>query len=587
MAKIPNADDLTRAVPSGTRSISSAPQVSSIGVGVGVAGNVTVIGDALQQVGIDIDRINQQRKARKDRVAVAKAKGFFLTEQVKLDSSLQDDDYESYMQRYEEGSRRAMDGALEMVTDPETRELLQADLDYDTARGAAEIHQRVIGKERDFVRAENDALAAQLADQAALDPKRGHQAREAFVIATDAAMKSGAITRQEAGDRVRGFEGMIAVNRFIGLPSTEQVTVAAQAELDPNHWANKIPPDKRAIAFSRAREVGEVEKRVSAAQEGADRLLAKYGSGGAAIAAAKTEFSGELEDDVIRYIDQQHARQESNKAAASDALMVETLSTIKTMQAENPDLAFLDLPLPLIAKMDGRTASLAQAILSPHPATATQEHEAIIAWAAVETRLAKNPTQLTTFTVADAWDILKYHPQREAKLDELADLRADYAASQTPEAEATKAWKALNARAVDADTLKGARVDLAEELHADSKPLQAGVTALLDRGVAIFKDQNQGRMPTLGELDAIKDDIKKQWRIESGFWTWLLPGVTPQLVPFEAPEVLLPAVIGVPSDAVEQIMAEWDLRRANNPRLPELTPAQIKQVYAEQGGAGG
>lgn len=135
MPRIPDASD-RRPVVTPQRGIVPAAESN---VGRALAG----LGKALSAKGEELDRFEYER-----------AKAHFLTASIEAESALdEDDDFQTYEQRYGTRINQARAEALNLISDPRLRERFQLDSDVMVARGMAGVTAKRRAKEKDFGRA--------------------------------------------------------------------------------------------------------------------------------------------------------------------------------------------------------------------------------------------------------------------------------------------------------------------------------------------------------------------------------------------------------------------------------------------------
>lgn len=158
-ARLPSAQDLGREIPTSNRSI--------------VTADMGRVARATSNAGEQLAAFGEQTKKKKDRFELARAKSYWLNEQIKANSEFEnDEDYTTMGQRYGDRLLEAKKNALGMVNDPELQQEFELDLGNDYERGLAGVKQLATKREREFGRAtyegtteENKQLLLQAPDE--------------------------------------------------------------------------------------------------------------------------------------------------------------------------------------------------------------------------------------------------------------------------------------------------------------------------------------------------------------------------------------------------------------------------------------
>lgn len=134
MARLPDATTL-----GGLPSASSGRPIATYDT-TGYARGAAAIGSAFSDigrgVGTAIKEVGAVQEAD-DKLELARAKSDFLTKKINLDTSMKDDqDYETYQQRYNDELGKIRAGSSSLISNPRTRELFDLSVSDDMAKAA-------------------------------------------------------------------------------------------------------------------------------------------------------------------------------------------------------------------------------------------------------------------------------------------------------------------------------------------------------------------------------------------------------------------------------------------------------------------
>ncbi len=128
MARLPSVADLgNRPVPVSNRQVASVR-------------NADAVGEAVSQVGDQLQTYGNQQLEKQDKLDYATAKTSLLSADINMRQQLQNDpDYATYEQRYNEAMGKARQAALSQIKNSSDRRAFEIDTQLDTARGLSEV----------------------------------------------------------------------------------------------------------------------------------------------------------------------------------------------------------------------------------------------------------------------------------------------------------------------------------------------------------------------------------------------------------------------------------------------------------------
>jgi hypothetical protein len=291
------------------------------------------IGNAARQLGGAVVDFADRR----DDFRVAKAGATFSTAEASA-RQFQDDDWETYETRYRESMTKAKEEALKGVRLPANRQALELQFDSAVERGALNVRQSARVKEIEFGRADLSSMldsyrtaalsstdeamrarsiaGAQLAIQSARDNQ--------YIDPTDAEKLNKTWTQSYA----EGLLTMQAPEKRVEMLSKPKGTAI-----------DFIPPDRRAVLLKAAQNESRdlTVRRESQAQE--DAIVEKFGTGPAALKAARDIDDPEVRDSTVSRIKVRQAEAKQAEMETREALTEEALGFI------NGGGKYADLPL--------------------------------------------------------------------------------------------------------------------------------------------------------------------------------------------------------------------------------------------------
>ena len=326
MPRIPDASQLGYSVPS-TRTPRFQDRSGEI-----VAGAVGRFGQVAGQVASEIQE-------KEDQFAFAQARSALLQADVDARRALENDnDWSTYEKRYSESMTKAREKAAGMIRGNRDRALFDMDAKLDVERGIGEIRGVAKRKEIDWGRASLDGMLE--ANRTAALNAKDEPTRAALILATQDAIagakQKGYLSEQEATNHRQVWTANYAEG-FVGMqPAEERIKLLSNPK---GTAADYIAPDRRAALLEAAkRESRDLNvRRESQAQE--DAIVAKFGTGSAALKAARDIEDPEVRDSTVSRIKVRQAEVKQAEFDQREALSEEAMAFI------NDGGKFADLPL--------------------------------------------------------------------------------------------------------------------------------------------------------------------------------------------------------------------------------------------------
>lgn len=269
MPKLPDASSL-----GGLPGFNSGRPIATYDVSAADAG-VTALGQGMQNAGEKVGEVAQRNNDANDNLAYMRGKTVFLPKNIQIQNGFKDDnDYNTFQQRYEEEANKAREEAAAGINNPRLRQKFLMETADDVARGSVTVHGMAKSREADVGRATlYDGLtnlrsqlpsAATDADRAALiDTANGS-------IAT--ALDKQYITAERAAELRRKFPEEYAKDWFNSLPNGLKVEAARGTSLDQSRIDQ--------INRSPVRSVIETEAARAGMDPNTLKVLAHIESGG-------------------------------------------------------------------------------------------------------------------------------------------------------------------------------------------------------------------------------------------------------------------------------------------------------------------
>lgn len=265
MAEIPNADNIQRRVGYSRRGVASVPNQTAVLESTqgsnAVSSAFGQLGETLHSVGIDMHKVEEERKERETRLAVVNAKSKFFQANIGAKQGIDDDDYDTYVNRYGEGIGKAKSELLETIKDPYARELLSADFDLTIEEGNLAMYNKSFNRERSLGRAATDnTIETQLETLSLAETDSDHElGLQVIKESIQGAQKSNYYSAEEAENAWDMAKESYAFTRLNGMDAESQV----QALENDKGWVSNIPASKRVVAKKRARKEVESNKKAN------------------------------------------------------------------------------------------------------------------------------------------------------------------------------------------------------------------------------------------------------------------------------------------------------------------------------------
>lgn len=182
--------------------------------------------DAVGDLANTVSRIGTQYQERQDRLESAYAESAFVRGNIEA-MNLDDDDYTTYPQRYQEQMNKVLSSAASKISNPNQRKLFEANASTSIAKGLAQVQERSKEKERDFGRANQAEFVNQTIDAALKAPDEETQARLILSLndSFHGMVDRNYMTAEEAAKaRLNTLENY-GVAKFQSLPASERLRI--------------------------------------------------------------------------------------------------------------------------------------------------------------------------------------------------------------------------------------------------------------------------------------------------------------------------------------------------------------------------
>lgn len=200
--------------------------------------------DAIADLGETIGKIGNKIQDREDKLNYAAAKTQYLKSKIQIESEFENDqDYQTYGDRYKEKISKARGDAVAMIRNPTMRESFQFDTDVDIEQGLAGMAKKAFAKEKDNGRAKLSGLLdeSQKLITSTSDPLIRKSAYENVNVSIDAAIENNWLSREEGGNLKRKFAEESAILEIRSKSPEEQLQM-----LKDSHPALQfVPADKK------------------------------------------------------------------------------------------------------------------------------------------------------------------------------------------------------------------------------------------------------------------------------------------------------------------------------------------------------
>lgn len=228
MPKLPSAEDVF-----GRRPIPT-PSTNIRGYSTGQDAQAAMrSGQALENMGQQIGDFADRRKKEINKFEVARSQAYALRAYTELEGELLNDpDYEGHNAKYQTISNEINKNALNMISDPSTREMYAFDLQDIQTRGYGSVQKIIYNKYNDRLRGEHVSMQDNLVRAATDNAANGDLSVVDLAVqkneeALDALYKSGAIDYETAEKSKLAFRDQVAVTAFTAMPITEQQALVA------------------------------------------------------------------------------------------------------------------------------------------------------------------------------------------------------------------------------------------------------------------------------------------------------------------------------------------------------------------------
>jgi hypothetical protein len=200
--------------------------------------------DAMADLGETIGKIGSQIQDREDKLNYAAAKTQYLKSKIQIESEFENDqDYQTYGDRYKEKISKARGDAVAMIRNPMMRESFQFDTDVDIEQGLAGMAKKAFAKEKDNGRAKLSGLLdeSQKLITSTGDPLIRKSAYENVNASVDSAIENNWLSQEEGVNLKRKFAEESAILEIRSKSPEEQLQM-----LKDSHPALQfVPADKK------------------------------------------------------------------------------------------------------------------------------------------------------------------------------------------------------------------------------------------------------------------------------------------------------------------------------------------------------
>ena len=190
-------------------------------------------GQVLEGMGQQTGDFAERRKKEINKFEVARSQAYALRAYTELEGELLNDpDYETHNVKYQTMSDQINKNALNMIADPETRDMYEFDLQDIQTRGYGSVQKIIYNKYNDRLRGEHVSMQDNLVRAATDNAATGDLSVVDLAVqkneeALDALYKSGAIDYETAEKSKLAFRDQVAVTAFTAMPIDEQQALVA------------------------------------------------------------------------------------------------------------------------------------------------------------------------------------------------------------------------------------------------------------------------------------------------------------------------------------------------------------------------
>lgn len=263
MAVIPTSDTMARNVGVNAGGIAQGrrrqPVLKSASGSSNLYAQFGNLGEVVSRAGIDLELIEKERTERETRLSVVKAKSLFNRANIESKRAVNDEDYSTYMSRYNDSMGPAMEGILETVKDDYAREMLKAEFDSHFEEGRLAVYGKAQKTEFALGAVETEKIIdAELESLDGLESEADYEKSLTTIqTAIQNAQKSKYYTAGQSKDKWDDSRQTYARTRYDGLEPEAQVAVLEKGK----GWVKGIPLAKRKVLEKTAKKEVEAKNR--------------------------------------------------------------------------------------------------------------------------------------------------------------------------------------------------------------------------------------------------------------------------------------------------------------------------------------
>jgi hypothetical protein len=193
-----------------------------------IAGGVADIGKGIQSASRDIGSALALEQRKDDQLETARARADFLTKKIELDTSMKDDqDYETFQERYTAKLGEIRAGSAGLISNPRTRELFDLTISDDVARAAssANLQANKVWKDRTLADTNERLEGIRQAALKTSDPEERMKLIDSGNQLISSLAEKNITTHAAASEAKKKWATDYAVGAISLLPAAEKVAV--------------------------------------------------------------------------------------------------------------------------------------------------------------------------------------------------------------------------------------------------------------------------------------------------------------------------------------------------------------------------
>lgn len=229
MAQFPTAEDLGTRLPQDQGGTVRPAEINFSGQ--------RQLGSTLKDYALDM-------KVRRDRLQRQKAQTHWAKKKLEADKAFdQDQDYETYIDRYQEMLNKGREEALGMVSDPDLKAMLQEDISLSEAQGLEQMKDYAFQKEKDSGLADLQTI---LDDnrEIALNATTSSDRQAAFDTMNDA-IETAKLNGYLSAEQAEGRRKQVAISAAVGTINVQDLKTQRDMLSNNKGPAELLPTDQR------------------------------------------------------------------------------------------------------------------------------------------------------------------------------------------------------------------------------------------------------------------------------------------------------------------------------------------------------